>query len=64
MIHTMEEIRKQQQQQDKMAGYLAIPVILIVTILTKLSGQMRRAGKSMEPLLFCWQDFSLYCVRL
>ena len=34
MMHTMEEIRKQQQHQDKMAGYLAIPVILIVTILT------------------------------
>ena len=30
MMHTMEEIRKQQQHQDKMAGYLAIPVILIV----------------------------------
>ena len=44
MIHTMEEIRKQQQQQDKMAGYLAIPVILIVTILTKLSGQASLGG--------------------
>ena len=93
MMHTMEEIRKQQQHQDKMAGYLAVPVILLVTILSKLSGQAslggavfvgflacrtdsirllslekpgrcRRAGKSMEPLLFCWQDFFWYCVRL
>ena len=44
MMHTMEEIRKQQQNQDKMAGYLAIPVILIVTILTKLSGQASLGG--------------------
>lgn len=44
MMHTMEEIRKQQQHQDKMAGYLAIPVILIVTILTKLSGQASLGG--------------------
>ena len=44
MTHTMEEIRKQQQQQDKMAGYLAIPVILIVTVLTKLSEQASLGG--------------------
>lgn len=44
MMHTMEEIRKQQQHQDKMAGYLAIPVILIVTILTKLSGHASLGG--------------------
>lgn len=44
MMHTMEEIRKQQQHQDKMAGYLAVPVILIVTILTKLSGQASLGG--------------------
>lgn len=40
----MEEIRKQQQHQDKMAGYLSIPVILIVTILSKLSGHASLGG--------------------
>ena len=44
MMHTMEEIRKQQQHQDKMAGYLAVPVILLVTILSKLSGQASLGG--------------------
>ena len=36
--------RKQQQHQDKMAGYLSIPVILIVTILFKLSGHASLGG--------------------
>ena len=44
MMHTMEKIRKQQQRQDKMAGYLSIPVILIVTILFKLSGHASLGG--------------------
>nr|WP_294531084.1 helix-turn-helix transcriptional regulator [uncultured Blautia sp.] len=44
IMHTMEEIRKQQQHQDKMAGYLTVPVILIVSILSKLSGNASLAG--------------------
>lgn len=32
MMYSMEEIRKQQQRQDKIAGYLAIPVMLIVLL--------------------------------
>ena len=44
MMHTMEEIRKQQRHQDKMAGYLAIPVILMITILFKLSGHASLGG--------------------
>lgn len=51
MMHTMEEIRKQQQHQDKMAGYLAVPVILIVTILFKLSGHASLGGAVFVGLL-------------
>ena len=32
MMQSMEEIRKQQQHQDKIAGYLAIPVILLIVV--------------------------------
>ena len=51
MMHTMEEIRKQQQHQDKMAGYLAVPVILIITILFKLSGHASLGGAIFVGLL-------------
>ena len=43
--------RKQQQHQDKMAGYLAIPVILIVTILFKMSGHANLGGAVFAGLL-------------
>ena len=51
MMHTMEEIRRQQQHQDKMAGYLAVPVILIITILFKLSGHASLGGAIFVGLL-------------
>lgn len=51
MMHTMEEIRKRQQHQDKMAGYLAVPVILIVTLLFKLSGHASLGGAIFAGLL-------------
>ena len=51
MMHTMEEIRKQQQHQDKMAGYLAMPVILLVIILFKLSGHASLGGAIFAGLL-------------
>ena len=44
MMHSMEEIRKQQQHQDKIAGYLAVPVILMVTILFRLTGNANLGG--------------------
>lgn len=44
MMHSMEEIRKQQQHQDKIAGYLAVPTILIVTMLFCLTGHSNLGG--------------------
>ena len=44
MMYSMEEIRKQQQRQDKIAGYLAIPVMLIVAAIFKLSGHANFGG--------------------
>lgn len=51
MMYSMEEIRKQQQQQDKIAGYLAIPVILIVAAIFKLSGHANFGGAVFAGLL-------------
>lgn len=44
MMYSMEEIRKQQQRQDKIAGYLAIPVMLIVAAIFLRSCKFWRCG--------------------
>ena len=51
MMYSMEEIRKQQQRQDKIAGYLAIPVMLIVAAIFKLSGHANFGGAVFAGLL-------------
>ena len=51
MMYSMEEIRKQQQRQDKIAGYLAIPVMLIVVAIFKLSGHANFGGAVFAGLL-------------
>ena len=51
MMQSMEEIRKQQQRQDKIAGYLAIPVMLIVAAIFKLSGHANFGGAVFAGLL-------------
>lgn len=56
----MEEIRKQQQRQDKIAGYLAIPVMLIVAAIFKLSGHANFGGAVFAGLLGSWR----HCLRI
>ena len=51
MMYSMEEIRKQQQRQDKIAGYLAIPVMLIVAAIFKFSGHANFGGAVFAGLL-------------
>lgn len=51
MMHTMEEIRKLQQHQDQIAGYLSVPVILLVAILFRLSGHASLGGAIFAGLL-------------
>ena len=47
----MEEIRKQQQHQDKIAGYLAIPVILLIVAVFKFSGHANLGSALFAGLL-------------
>ena len=51
MMQSMEEIRKQQQHQDKIAGYLAIPVILLIVAVFKFSGHANLGGALFAGLL-------------
>ena len=51
MMQSMEEIRKQQQHQDKVAGYLVIPVILIIMAVFKFSGHANLGGSVFAGLL-------------
>lgn len=60
MMYSMEEIRKQQQRQDKIAGYLAIPVMLIVAAIFKLSGHANFGGAVFAGLLGGWR----HCLRI
>ena len=51
MMQSMEEIRKQQQHQDKTVGYLVIPVILIIMAVFKFSGHANLGGSVFAGLL-------------
>ncbi len=51
MMYSMEEIRKQQQHQDKIAGYLAIPVILLIVAVFKFSGHANLGSALFAGLL-------------
>ena len=51
MMQSMEEIRKQQQHQDKIAGYLAIPVILLIVAVFKFSGHANLGSALFAGLL-------------
>ena len=58
MMQSMEEIRKQQQHQDKIAGYLAIPVILLIVAVFKFSGHANLGGALFAGLLGAEQKVS------
>ena len=60
MMYSMEEIRKQQQRQDKIAGYLAIPVMLIVAAIFKLSGHANFGGCGVCRASGGWR----HCLRI
>ena len=51
LMKSVEEMRKQQLHQDKVAGYLAVPVILIVAAIFKLSGHASLGGAIFAGLL-------------